>query len=168
VGTLGVWDWMASGQSLEQASGVVTWHVHLSLLTFYRDLVAAAATVSLITCYQELGGILERATGVTCAESLIIPPQAANVGARLQEAQYPDVYQRLCEEIASRERHGQLFLVGAGFLGKYYCELIKRSGGMAVDVGSLMDVWMGLSVRSYHTPEFVGRHSIQEATEIAP
>jgi len=39
--------------------------------------------------------------------------------------------------------NGKLFLVGAGFLGKIYCDLIKRHGGIALDVGSMMDRWAG-------------------------
>jgi hypothetical protein len=40
-------------------------------------------------------------------------------------------------------RPGQLWLVGAGMLGKIYCSAIKAAGAVAVDVGSLMDLWSG-------------------------
>jgi hypothetical protein len=40
-------------------------------------------------------------------------------------------------------RPGQLWLVGAGMLGKLYCAAIRRGGGVAIDVGSLMDLWSG-------------------------
>ena len=40
-------------------------------------------------------------------------------------------------------RPGQLWLVGAGMLGKLYCTAIRRGGGVAIDVGSLMDLWSG-------------------------
>lgn len=40
-------------------------------------------------------------------------------------------------------RAGQVWLVGAGILGKVYCAAIKRSGGVAIDIGSVMDVWAG-------------------------
>lgn len=38
---------------------------------------------------------------------------------------------------------GQLWLVGAGMLGKIYCSAIKAAGAVAIDVGSLMDLWSG-------------------------
>jgi hypothetical protein len=45
-------------------------------------------------------------------------------------------------------------------LGKYYCDLIRRRGGMAIDVGSMMDVWVGKSARRYQTAEFIEKHRL--------
>jgi len=42
---------------------------------------------------------------------------------------------------------GMLFLVGGGFYGKLYCNLIKSQGGIALDVGSLLDAWAGVHSR---------------------
>ncbi len=42
---------------------------------------------------------------------------------------------------------GMLFLVGGGFYGKLYCDLIKSQGGVALDVGSLLDAWNGIHSR---------------------
>jgi len=36
---------------------------------------------------------------------------------------------------------GQLFLVGAGLMGKWYCAVIKEHGGVALDIGSVFDSW---------------------------
>ena len=38
---------------------------------------------------------------------------------------------------------GELWLVGAGMLGKRYCAAIRRRGAVALDVGSVMDLWGG-------------------------
>jgi len=38
---------------------------------------------------------------------------------------------------------GQVWLVAAGILGKAYCESIRAAGGVAVDVGAVMDLWAG-------------------------
>jgi hypothetical protein len=40
-----------------------------------------------------------------------------------------------------------LYLVAGGLLGKLYCDRIKRSGGVAVDIGALIDGWMGTDTR---------------------
>jgi hypothetical protein len=40
-------------------------------------------------------------------------------------------------------RPGEVWLVGAGVLGKVYCQAIKAAGGVAIDVGSVLDVWSG-------------------------
>lgn len=56
--------------------------------------------------------------------------------------QYPELY----KYVASHLQHmgdvgGELFFVGAGLLGKYYCTLIKENGGVALDIGSVIDSW---------------------------
>ncbi len=40
---------------------------------------------------------------------------------------------------------GAPFFVGAGLLGKHYCDLAKRRGGVAIDIGSAMDDLCGFS-----------------------
>ena len=42
---------------------------------------------------------------------------------------------------------GQLFLVGAGIIGKVYCHRIKELGGVALDIGSVCDAWIGIPSR---------------------
>lgn len=60
---------------------------------------------------------------------------------------YPDAFAEIVARIR-RERQRGLFLVGAGFLGKAYCHEIRLAGGVAVDVGSVMDVWAGVASRT--------------------
>ncbi len=42
---------------------------------------------------------------------------------------------------------GMLFLVGAGLFGKVYCQWIKERGGIGLDIGSVMDPWVGINTR---------------------
>lgn len=42
---------------------------------------------------------------------------------------------------------GEVWLVAAGFLGKIYCDRIRALGGIAIDIGSLADDWMGYATR---------------------
>jgi hypothetical protein len=57
---------------------------------------------------------------------------------------YPDHYLEIEKTIASYgDLRGSMFLVGAGILGKWFCELIRRQGGVGLDVGSLYDKWLG-------------------------
>lgn len=52
-------------------------------------------------------------------------------------------------------KRGAVFLVAAGLLGKVYCHRIHRLGGIAIDVGSVVDAWMGFGTRPglYTQPE---------------
>jgi hypothetical protein len=38
---------------------------------------------------------------------------------------------------------GEVWLVAGGILGKSYCNTVRRNGGIAIDIGSIMDVWYG-------------------------
>lgn len=49
----------------------------------------------------------------------------------------------LPEILRRRFEPGRLWFVGAGILGKLYCQRIQECGSVAIDVGSLMDVWSG-------------------------
>ncbi|WPL18690.1 hypothetical protein Thiowin_03777 [Thiorhodovibrio winogradskyi] len=57
---------------------------------------------------------------------------------------FPTRFNEICEEI-SPPYPAAVYLVGAGILGKYYCELIRVRGGIAIDIGSLMDGISGFS-----------------------
>ena len=58
---------------------------------------------------------------------------------------WPDAFARVREEIV---RGGApLTYVGAGLLGKTYCADVRRAGRVAVDIGSIVDTWVGLKTR---------------------
>ena len=59
---------------------------------------------------------------------------------------FPESFDFLCSRIEV-PFIGALFLVGAGPCGKVYCDVIKRRGGIAIDIGSVFDVWAGRLTR---------------------
>ena len=44
---------------------------------------------------------------------------------------------------------GEVHLVGAGFLGKFFCDQIRTKGGIAIDIGSQADRWANHATRGY-------------------
>ena len=62
-----------------------------------------------------------------------------------EHAHYPVVFERCLDWISRTVQPGQLWLVGAGILGKIYCQAIRAQGGVAVDVGSVIDLSSGVS-----------------------
>ena len=52
---------------------------------------------------------------------------------------YPDCFEKIREEMEGGKGH--LILVGAGFLGKTYCEWARQRGAVAIDIGSVFDYW---------------------------
>lgn len=162
-GVVAVWDWLAPRAAAwlgDPERVVVNWHVHSSLLAFVPALVREAGNVSLITCYPQLLERVQHEYGVGQGESFLIPAQAGNIRGTPEDTHYPDVFEALVARIGARARAGELFLVGAGILGKSYCELVRRAGGMAIDMGSMLDVWMGIGVRVYQNERFVAEHRL--------
>jgi len=60
---------------------------------------------------------------------------------------YPDLFHNIRSKID--KYRDTLFLVGAGGLGKIYCDLAKIRGNAALDIGSLFDGWGGFITRPY-------------------
>ena len=48
---------------------------------------------------------------------------------------------------------GTLILVAAGVLGKIYCDKIKSKGGIALDIGSILDMWATIPSRKRFTKQ---------------
>lgn len=61
---------------------------------------------------------------------------------------YPEYFLKTMDHIKKNVKPGCFYLVGAGILGKIYCNEIKKHGGIAIDVGSLIDGLAGLKTRT--------------------
>jgi hypothetical protein len=61
-----------------------------------------------------------------------------------KHAHYPVIFERCLDWIYRTVQPGQLWLVGAGILGKIYCQAIRAQGGVAIDVGSVIDLASGI------------------------
>ena len=48
----------------------------------------------------------------------------------------------------------ELYFVSWSLLGKAICGHIKAHGGVAVDIGAIIDGWMGMQTRSYHSEKY--------------
>ena len=62
-----------------------------------------------------------------------------------EDAHYPVVFERTLERIERELGPGDLVLVGAGILGKIYCDAVRQRGGVAIDIGSVIDIASGLT-----------------------
>lgn len=163
TGVSAVWDWLCEegdGWLGDANRTVVNWHVHNSLLDFMPDFIKKAGNVSVITCYPELLGVLHKHFGVKKGQDYLIPPQAMNIKGTPEEYHYPERFHAIMNQLKEADHKGKLFLVGAGLLGKAYCDAIRQAGGMAIDVGSMMDVWMGKGVRQYQNEEYLNNRKL--------
>ena len=63
----------------------------------------------------------------------------------IQEPHYPGIYNdiiKLCGTMG-----GKVVLVAGEVFGKIYCNAVKNAGGVAIDIGSMLDSWMGFKTR---------------------
>lgn len=60
---------------------------------------------------------------------------------------YPDQFIRVERWMDSVKPEGRVLLVGAGIIGKIYCNWWRDRGGRAMDIGSVMDEWAGRVTR---------------------
>lgn len=60
---------------------------------------------------------------------------------------YPDQFNKVEKWMGQIKPNGRILLVGAGVIGKIYCNWWRDRGGQAMDVGSVMDEWAGRVTR---------------------
>jgi hypothetical protein len=63
------------------------------------------------------------------------------------ERHFPDRFYEIEKELSKCVHPKTVVLVGAGILAKIYCDIVKSHGGIAIDVGSLMDAIEDVNTR---------------------
>lgn len=163
IGVVGVRTFLASKPSSSLQSKIFcNCHVHKSIIVFIDRLLIEAEYVSAISCYTNILDVLSKKFEIKAGNLLEIPPQASNISYSPKDFHYPDRFYEIVDLINSPGfiKKGELYLVGAGLLGKYYCSLVKKQGGMAIDVGSMLDVLMGFGVRDYQNNDYIDKFKL--------
>lgn len=112
---------------------------------FLKTLLCGVETIDVISPHPGLAARLARYCGIEGFREHVVPgetrlPEAAR--GQTGRSHYPERFSELMEQIVV-PRPGAVFLVAAGLLGKIYCHRIRQLGGIALDVGSVVDAWMG-------------------------
>ena len=143
------------GTSLPAAAAVCSqWICYdLARLGFWERLIVGCGSVSLIHCSPTLPGKVRRELDVE-VESILVPDKAVQQAqwrdydaALGRSVHYPDEFVNVCDRLRG-QWNGRVFLVGAGLVGKKYLQVIKENGGIALDVGALLDAWDGRATRN--------------------
>lgn len=133
------------------------------LLPHYRRILEGQQHVGLVSVYPELATKLEGAFDIGKVHHVQVPVQAVFVPTkeRKNTQHYPDAMHRIISELQP-VHEGMVYLVAAGLLGKKYCSTIKQRGGIAIDIGSIAEVWMGIQARGM-SERFVERWTLAPA-----
>ena len=124
-------------------------HTDLELWDCYLEIIGSLESISIISCHERLGDYIQKRFGIKSVTSYVIPGESRYqrvFNQQPKEEHFPVVYEDLIGKLPYVSKD-KVFLVGAGFLGKIYCDLIKQYGGIALDLGSQMDRWAGYQTR---------------------
>ncbi|MEH3147236.1 MAG: tetratricopeptide repeat protein [Methylobacterium frigidaeris] len=125
-------------------------HLELHSTKLLYEIMASQGRIGLISCHPELPRMLTDRFNYEEIDYHHAPGEKGHSHLLSAEAiagsHWPDRYEQIMEALA-RPLEGRLYLVAAGVLGKFYCDRIKKSGGVAVDIGSIVDGWVGALTR---------------------
>lgn len=89
----------------------------------------------------------KNAFNIKDVQSFVVNPEQKWEADKKERSHYPDQFNKCVEWINNIDATDTLCLVGAGILGKYYSHLLKRRGGIVLEMGHVFDYWAGLKTR---------------------
>ena len=127
-----------------------------SMMPHYGSFLNGLPFVGTVTCYEQLAPAIAAHFGIAQHASILIPMQASIAPQMGRANGHLEQYGAILDQIRP-PFEGAVYIVAAGHLGKSYCSTIKQRGGIAIDVGSVADAWMGIRSRPGISDEFVDR-----------
>lgn len=102
--------------------------------------------VNYISC-RDIDEPLKRVLGVRQVNSFIIAPEHKFTSGYEGEKHYPDQFNKMEWWMNAAPCAGNPCLVGAGVIGKIYCNWFRDRGGIAIDMGAVFDLLAGFATR---------------------
>jgi len=118
----------------------------------YGKLFECAGEVVAVSCHPGLPQAMKNLFGVTVAQNIIVPPRHASLAAFGRSEMGPKILPEVLDDIIAQlngDLAGRLVIVGAGYAGKCIVHAARERGGVALDLGSVLDYWLGIATRSY-------------------
>ncbi|MCB8884106.1 hypothetical protein ACELLULO517_28090 [Acidisoma cellulosilytica] len=123
----------------------------------FEVILRVVKRVTVISCLPDLPTLLRNYFGISQVTFIQIPGEQGSRAALGDQvsfaAHYPEVYKDLLKSL-EKPWGGELVLIAGGFLGKLYASKIKEYGGIALDIGSLADRWLGKKTRPGDDPRY--------------
>lgn len=92
-----------------------------------------------------MGPLIAEAFSLGSVRTHLVQGEHLHPGS-VSQPHWPNGFNEVMEQLEA-VRPGDAFLVGAGVLGKIYCDRIKTRGGVALDIGSILDSWANIPSR---------------------
>ncbi|HVV64363.1 MAG TPA: tetratricopeptide repeat protein, partial [Rhizomicrobium sp.] len=119
----------------------------------YEELFRGADGMILVSCHARLAAAMSARFGVAVERSILTPPRHASLsafGMEMGPKILPQVLDSVIAELDG-DLGGRMVVVGAGYAGKCVVEAARQRGAVALDLGSILDYWVGSATRSYQT-----------------
>ena len=156
-GCLAVMDYILKNKKINNPNDIgelVSSNCHIDLEEFglYRYMFENLDDIVLITCHTSLIKFVKKEFSFKKVDLLKIPPEfkyQSQFDSLNSHSHFDDYYQDVIENIY-KDSYRRVYIVAAGFLGKIYCKHIKNAGGIGLDLGSIVDQWLGYDTRSFN------------------
>lgn len=114
----------------------------------YDKLLQNRKVLNYISC-RDLDEGFRNKWNIHTVNKYTIAPEKKFTSGYEGDEHYPTQFNRIPRwmEVQAQNFPGSLLLVGAGVIGKIYCNWWRDLGGVAMDVGGAMDVWFGKVTR---------------------
>ena len=114
----------------------------------YRALTDGVDGIVAVSCHARLSEVMK------LAQNIVIPPRHASLASFGMAEMGPKILPEVLDETIAKlpgDLAGRLVIVGAGYAGKVIIQEAKKRGAVALDLGSILDYWIGAATRSYLT-----------------
>ncbi|SEE35096.1 hypothetical protein [Pseudomonas coleopterorum] len=152
-GTVNVVKLLAANSAILENMSLCTQLMHYELSNHpdFLEFLCNLDRIAIISCHPETAQLMQLKFGILDVLYIPVPgePSRAHLlGENSVKGQhYPDGFYQTLQSINTVDFTGLVCLVGGGILGKLYSLEIKARGGIAIDVGSVMDKWLNKPTR---------------------
>jgi tetratricopeptide (TPR) repeat protein len=126
----------------------------------YPDLFGGLHDIVAVSCHAGLPEAFRNRFDATIAQNIVVPPRHASLASFGMTEMGPKILPEVMGETIAQlpaDLCGRMVIVGAGYAGKVIVHEAKKRGAVALDLGSVLDYWIGASTRSYLTTGAVER-----------
>ncbi|MFD6320003.1 hypothetical protein E8E01_11585 [Methylorubrum populi] len=133
-------------------------HLQLHRTGQMNEIMRDVKSLTVISCLDGLNDKIKEMFEIIDVEQIKIPseshaPHLVGLTGAYDKPHFPQVFWDLMHSL-DRPHQGRVFLIAAGTFGKYYACVIKKNGGIALDMGSIVDGWMRLASRPFYNSLF--------------
>lgn len=148
---------MENGGALASAGKLmISAHIQHDLgeWNLYGDLFDGLNHIIAVSCHAGLPDAFHKRFNAAISQNIVVPPRHASLASFGMREMGPKILPEVLDETIAQlpaDLSGRMVIAGAGYAGKVIVQEAKKRGAVALDLGSVLDYWIGASTRSYLT-----------------